>query len=533
MNIIEWLKGVVRNMFSPSTVESALSIQPAVSNKMKNAIELWEDMYQNQSPWLFEDPCTPLRSLNLAATIASEKARTATIEMEVKITDDSERGQYIKEQFQKLLNTLRLNLEYGIALGGLVVKPYVTQGRDNKLRIEFNFVKATDFYPLGFSPEGTLTEAAFISRVITKDKIYSKLEHHKLEGTVLTIQNLAFVTDYKDIQGLEIHNGELGHRVPLNEVQEWANDEEVIIINNIDELLFAYFKMPVANTIDLNSPLGISGFSRAVELIKDADKLYSNLLWEFEGGQLAIDVDRTTLNPTKDGHGEANKNALPKLQQRLFRHDMDYGTDEFYQVFSPALRDASIVNGLNTILMKIEDVCDLSRGTLSNVVYAEARTATELKILKQRSYAANEDIQKELQRCMEHVIRIMDKYCDLYNIVPVGDYEVAYTWDDSIIVDKDLERQGDLLDVDAGLMSRVEYRMKWFGETKEQAEQAIKEIDDEKFANMERQQEVMFQNQQNVLGESNQPKDPKTKGKEKLEERNKKRRSTESKETSK
>ena len=91
--------------------------------------------------------------------------------------------------------------------------------------------------------------------------------------------------------------------------------------------------------------------------------------------------------------------------------------------------------------MQIEDVCEVSRGSISEVTYAEARTATEMRILKQRSFAANDDIQKALQKSIEKTIDIADYYCTLYNIVPEGDYEVAYSWDDSIIVDKDTERQ--------------------------------------------------------------------------------------------
>ena len=66
----------------------------------------------------------------------------------------------------------------------------------------------------------------------------------------------------------------------------------------------------------------------------------------------------------------------------------------------------------------------------------------------------------------------MDKYCDLYNIVDGSkdDYEVAYDWDDSILVDKDTERQVDMIDVDKGRMSKIEYRMKWYGETEAQAQ---------------------------------------------------------------
>lgn len=493
MKFLEWLKGVFHNMFSSKTIENVLHIQPAISSTMKNAIELWEAMYVDNSPWLTEN----VTSIGLPAMIASEKARTATIEMEIKITGESEKAKYFEKQATKLIQNLRKNLEYGIALGGLVIKPYVVKGVDDKYTIEFSYVKACDFYPLSFSSSGEVIEAAFVDRIISKDLTYSKVEYHKLVGTSLTVKNMAFRATNRNTQVNGFSDSELGTPVPLTEVPDWANIDPVVNIENIDTLLFAYFKMPEANTVDLSSPLGVSGFSKAVNLIKNADEQYSNLLWEFEGGQLAIDVDRTAVNPFLDDHGNLN-GKLPKLQDRLFRRNLDLGDDNVYEVFSPALRDENIINGLNTILTRIEDVCSISRGTLSDVTFAEAKTATELRILKQRTFSANLDIQKELQHTLEKVFVILDKYCDLYGIVSGDDYEIAYKWDDSILLDKDAERQVDMMDVQNGLMSKVEYRVKWFGETEKQAEEAIKKCNDEKVELMTMQQEVMMQTSQNI-----------------------------------
>ena len=493
MNLIDRLKGVFRRMFSANDIESVLHVQPTMSQEMKDAIELWEQMYKNKSPWVMSNE--NLKSLGLPAMIASEKARTATIEMNVKITGESERAKFISEQFKKVTSTIRKNLEYGIALGGLVIKPYVVMGPDNQYKIEFNYVKATDFYPLAFSANGKITEAAFIERIFTKEAVFSKVEYHQLVGTTLTVRNLAFKTVNSNTSIYSTLDGQLGTEISLSEVPEWSNLAPQTIIDNVDSLLFAYFKMPQANTIDLTSPLGVSGFSKAVDLIHDADEQYTDLLWEFEGGQLAVDVDRTAFNPLIDKDGKQTV-QLPKFQDRLFRRNLDLGEDDTYNVFSPNLRDANIINGLNNILMHIEDVCDLARGTLSNVTYSEARTATELKILKQRTFSANKDIQTELQGTLEQVITIMDKYCDLYNIVDGSkdDYEVAYDWDDSILVDKDTERQVDMIDVDKGRMSKIEYRMKWYGETEAQAQEALDKISDEQQKSMEMQQKLMMQN---------------------------------------
>ena len=493
MNLIDRLKGVFRRMFSANDIESVLHVQPTMSQEMKDAIELWEQMYKNKSPWVMSNE--NLKSLGLPAMIASEKARTATIEMNVKITGESERAKLISEQFKKVTSTIRKNLEYGIALGGLVIKPYVVMGPDNQYKIEFNYVKATDFYPLAFSANGKITEAAFIERIFTKEAVFSKVEYHQLVGTTLTVRNLAFKTVNSNTSIYSTLDGQLGTEISLSEVPEWSNLAPQTIIDNVDSLLFAYFKMPQANTIDLTSPLGVSGFSKAVDLIHDADEQYTDLLWEFEGGQLAVDVDRTAFNPLIDKDGKQTV-QLPKFQDRLFRRNLDLGEDDTYNVFSPNLRDVNIINGLNNILMHIEDVCDLARGTLSNVTYSEARTATELKILKQRTFSANKDIQTELQGTLEQVITIMDKYCDLYNIVDGSkdDYEVAYDWDDSILVDKDTERQVDMIDVDKGRMSKIEYRMKWYGETEAQAQESLDKILDEQQKSMEMQQKLMMQN---------------------------------------
>lgn len=474
MSLISFLKGAFKKMTSPKTIQNVLHITPTISSTMKDALEMWEVIYSEHAPWLTEN----VHSLGLASMIASEKAQLATIEMDYKITGDNNRANFIDKNFKKLIGVIREQLEYGIALGGFVIKPYVVAGVDEKYRIDFNFTKATNFYPLSFSADGKVTEAAFIDRIVKKDTTYSKLEYHKLENNVLTVKNMAF----KSMEGANyIQNlGEtLGEPIPLTSVDEWANIMPEVSISDMDRMLFEYFRMPLANNIDLNSPLGISGFSKAIDLIKDADEQYSNLLWEFEGGQLAIDVDRTALNPTRDRNGKAIE-VLPHLQDRLYRRTLDLGEDNTYKVFSPELRDKSIINGLNNILMHIEDVCALSRGTISTVSYTEARTATELKILKQRSYAANADIQKELERVLLSVLEIMDRYCDLYSIVEPGDFEAAFKWDDSIIVDKDSERQQDLLDVNAGLMSKVEYRMKWYGETEKQANDSLNAIFSEK-----------------------------------------------------
>jgi A118 family predicted phage portal protein len=601
------IKELVRKMLPKKTVEDVLHITPCVSDRMANAIQLWADMYEGNSPWVREPtPDTPTRivSLGLPALIASEKARMVTLEMKTEIsapmaevelnqpaqvpasvpsangdtksnldtreapavgadtqntvpggmniplsnayaqktervpTGPTERAEYLNGQYKKLTRQIRRQLEYGIAKGGLVIKPYVvmyddtprfgstqqnqdgaqntaqneqkntsventTKDKNNataalqsspaqsgrmqysnnllNAEIEFDYIQADRFFPLSFDANGKVVEAAFIQTKAdkAKERVYIRLEYHKLEKRTVTVQNFAFEsTDMNLANSNSIKSASnLGRPIPLTEVPEWASLRPKTVIEGVDRLLFAYFRMPEANTIDPYSPLGVSGYSRVIQLIKDADMQYSRLLWEYEAGEMAIDVDRDALKFFTDPKGEGYT-KLPEKQERLFRK-VDLNSEDTYEVFAPNLRDQSIVHGLNTIFMRIEDSIGLSRGTISDVNTQEAKTATELKILKQRSFATNADIQTALQDALTDVVYVMDVYCTLYDVTPAGEYEVSFEWDDSILVDSESELSKRITLMQNGLASKLETRMWYFGETENQARAAMMQIEQE------------------------------------------------------
>ncbi len=540
------VKEIIQKMLGSRTIEQTLHVAPVISSQMESAIQLWSDMYKNQAPWLkeptFADPSRVV-SLGLPALISSEKARTALLEFNSEITTpteevevenpkyqspqpdefgnvfptmepptitkekpvtDTARAEYLNEQYTKLKQQLRKQLEYGIAKGGLVIKPYVVINKRDKTgqgngpkaiaQIEFDFIQADAFYPLAFDASGNITEAAFLQTKADKSVIYRRLEYHKWDGNIVTVINKAYKSSNRDLQG-DMSGVDLGQEVPLTEIPEWKDLPAETKIRDVDKPLFAYFKMPEANTIDVSSPLGVSGFSRAIQLIKDADMQYSRLLWEYEAGEMAIDIDRDALNFKEGTDSKGNRvthSVMSTLQQRLYRK-VDLGESNTYQPYAPGLRDSQYIQGLNTILMRIEDVTGLSRGTLSDAA-SEARTATELKILKQRSYQTNADIQQALEYTLKDVIYIMNVYCDLYQITPQGEYDVNFEWDDSIIVDIDVELNKRMTLLQNGLISKLELRQWYFGETERQAQEALMKI----------QQDAQEQMKQDLAMQANQ-----------------------------
>lgn len=452
-------------------IEAAERVESPLSQEMVQALGTWYDLYLDKAPWLKPDT---VKSLNLPAFICSEIARQIILELQWDITGpadadgnlkESPRAAFLKEEFGKLFHDLRGKLEQGCGAGGLTIKPCP---KDDK-HFCYDWTTAWEFYPISFGDEGKLLDVIFRDGFQEGRTYYTRLERHTVKDNGVVITQRVFKSSNPD---------HIGEEITLQEVPLWSSLLPEVTVTDTGGQMFGWYKVAAANSVDIKSPMGASVFARAVESIKEADLQYSRLLWEFEGSELAVDVDPTALR-AKNITGADGKPRLetPHLNERLFR-GVDMGQDDTYKVFSPQIRETSLINGLNQIFARVEDQCGLARGTIcdANTV---AKTATELKIVKQRSYATIADNQAALERCLRDVIRAMDKYATLYHMAPEGEYQVTFSWDDSILTDTEQQMNERLALVAQGLMSKAEFREWYFSETPEQAQAAIQEIQGE------------------------------------------------------
>lgn len=433
-----------------SAVKNAVGVDIAVSDEMQNAVELWQKMFQNKAPWIDDNT----QSMGLASAIAGEMARLTLVEFKSEITG-STRAEFLQENYNYVLEKLREQTEFATAMGGIVFKPYVEGGK-----IAIDFVHAGKFIPTAYNSRQEVTGAVFVERV-KKGKIwYTRLEYHNLSEAGYIIQNRAFSST---------NESQLGTSISLQSVNEWSSLEPEITLgyqdgSTLEKPLFVYFKMPFANHIDENSPLGVSVYSRAIGLIEQADKQYSRILWEYEGSELAVDASINALNNSK----------LPERRKRLFRQlELDRGTNgDLYEVFSPEIRDSSLFNGLNQLMRRIEFNCHLSYGTLSDP-QNEAKTAEEIRMSKQRSYAAVCDIQSALEDALKHLVWVLDYYTSLYKLAPVGEYETSFNWGDGVLSDTGTEFAQLKAMVDSGVLKAEKLLAWYFGVSEEEAAEYI------------------------------------------------------------
>lgn len=429
-----------------------------VSEKMTSGIELWDMMYRNESPWLSKT----VKSCNLPVGIVAEIARLIVLELQTEVTG-SQRADFINRQYQTLIDNLQSCIELACALGGMIFKPYIS-GKS----VEIDCVSADRFFPTEYDAKGDITAAVFTETKVIDNMLYIRLEQHRLTGTRYDITNRAFKQRIWDSNMLNVAT--LGNEISLAEVEEWKGLDEECSFEGIERPLFAYFKVPSANNIDVSSPLGVSSFARAVQHIEEADKQWSRLLWEFEGSELAIYADDFALKGVS---------GTPKLSERLFKplNISGNGGADFFKEFSPQIRDKSLLNGFNAILRRIEFDCGLAYGTLSDIDTVD-KTATEIKASKQRSYTMICSGQRNLKKALEQLVYAIDVWTTLGGLAPTGKYEISFNFGDGVLEDTDKEQQIRIQEVSSGILSKEEYLMWRYGVTKEQAREMLPETAD-------------------------------------------------------
>lgn len=454
----EWFKAFLGKLLGVATSESAIKqafqVSTAVTKDMQQNINLWYSMYINRPPW---ETCD-VQSVGIPGAIVREFSNTTMTELEV-LVSGSARADYINEQLQTMLPGLIPALEIGLALGGVAVRAIP---RDGKLYLDYT--GAGSFTPTKFGPDGRAESGVFREVKTHGDKQYVRLEYHEFvqegETKYYVIRNKAYNAG---------SNGQPnGQEIPLNTVPDWSQLWAETRVENIDRPLFGYFKPPRENNVEFGSDVGVSIFAgAAVGLIRQADEQWGRLIWEYESGERKIFVDGTSADAKAYG-------------SRMFEYGPFGGASgEFFKEFNPELRDDPLYKGFQRIVQRIEFDTGLAYGDISDPQTVE-KTATEIRNSKQRKFVTVTAIQNAYQRTLGDLIYTMDILCSMYSLAPVGNYEVSFAWGDSVLADPEADRQDkalDLQEVNAGIRNDYEYRMKWFGESEEEAKAKLPGID--------------------------------------------------------
>lgn len=225
---------------------------------------------------------------------------------------------------------------------------------------------------------------------------------------------------------------------------------------------FGIVRPAVPNTRVDFSPYGQSVFADAVDAVQSVDLAYDALVNEVDAGKMRVFLSDVMFDQERTADGRRVPIPFGKDDCTMFRKVMS--TEDTIQEFAPALRTEAQGKAFRLALQVLGDLCDPGTNyfNLDNVGYV--KTATEVSSdnsALMRNVRKNENALEGALAGVAHALLACARHMGV-DLPEEGDVSVIY--DDSIVQDTASEKRQDMDEVTAGLMTREEYRRKWYGD---------------------------------------------------------------------
>ena len=266
-------------------------------------------------------------------------------------------------------------------------------------------------------------------------------------------------------QGAETENQDIfGVRYPLAELYPFIDPETVV---PVEEELFSYWRTPIANNLDVNSPLGMSIYGNALETLHALDICYDSFVREFRLGKKRIIVPsraiRTVVDPTT-GTLTRYFDATDETYEALASDNPD---DLKITDNSVVLRVEEHIAAINAFLSILCLQTGFSAGTFTFDQHTGLKTATEVISENSKTYKTIKTVQNQIRPAIEHIVRNIINVAILYgmtdetgatveSMVAPG-YNIQVTFDDAITQDRQTNLNEGIMLVGAGVLSKYTF----------------------------------------------------------------------------
>ena len=151
--------------------------------------------------------------------------------------------------------------------------------------------------------------------------------------------------------------------------------------------------------------------------------------------------------------------------------------DEYHEV-NPALQTSDRLSGIDHFLNLVGVKCGYSTGQFVLNGRTGHVTATQVEADDRETIQLITQIRASLQVATDGLIYALGKWADIYNLAPVGVYEVVYKFDD-ITVNKEEDKLFELQLANQGYMSKARYLVRNLKMTENDAEKMVQEAIEE------------------------------------------------------
>lgn len=455
-----------------TNVEQAFHVKLGSQIKFNDKVLDWQNIYAGRPDWLGGKNGVE-NCLNVASFIISDLAKKSVCEITLN-TDSKKAEAFFQENIKP---QLRQQLEYALAMGSVVAKPYYDEVQNN---VKIQWFTADKFIPTSWDNQ-QCTGGIFMYQTETYEAnravYWTLMEKHqftrrfnpetkKTEG-IETIEYKCFKGFSEEI---------LGGEWDLSQApEEWRALPKRLVIDNLSCPCFVYIKTPFTNNVNFNTNYGVSIYKDAVKTLERIDRAWDNLNWEMESSKNRIFVAQNSIPTVRDRDG--------KLHTTLSSNDskvycvLDVETDKMMDAFSPVIRQHDITAILKTQISLFCSACHLDSGAY---VYEEAKdvvTAKEIRSKEQKTYQTICDIQEwMITPAITNLMKSSEALMDAFGCNTLHSPRFHVDYGDSILLDEETERLNAQAEVMSGLRSKKSYLMEYRNMTESEADEEIMRI---------------------------------------------------------
>ena len=467
MGIIQTIKRWWDSLWQKEA-QDRFGVETIESDVMKAALNDWVNIYQGKPDWTLPDDKgnIDIESFNFAKKLCNETARLTTLALGITV-EGSARAEWINGFMESYISRMKNEeCEKACAFGYIILKPN-GEGID--------YVMPWDFCPT-HQTDGKIDGGIFFDHYHKPgDKWhYTRLEWQRFEDVSADVRIFRITNKTYRATG---SNG-IGQECNIKETV-WANLQEDAAYENIEQPLFSIFKMPLSNNIDMSSPLGVSIFSNAQKELKSLDIAWTRLEDEIFDSQKQIFLGDALIDDPNMAHmrNYATNGVVDKIGRKMPRYVRlipGGNSGEEYREVNPALQAADRLSGIDHFLNLVGVKCGYSTGQFVLNGRSGQMTATQVEADDRETIQLITQIRDSLKVATDGLIYALDKWADIYNLAPIGVYEVAYDFDD-ITVNKEEDKLFELQLANQGYMSKARYLVRHLGMTEDEAAAMVAE----------------------------------------------------------
>lgn len=343
-------------------------------------------------------------------------------------------------------------VELAFALGTGAFVEYM-DGED----VIIDYVRAGMIYPLSWD-NGDITDCAFASeRKIGKERFIYLNIHERNESGLYVIKNLMF----------RVNGGGEGS-ITQAELPDGVLPE----VNTNSEIpRFQIITPNIVNNADLDSPMGISVYANATDPLENIDTVFDAYNNEFNLGKKRIMVPITMARTMMEADGVTTP-VFDDNDVEFYAYNVgERAEGQKIDEMNGTLRYEAFEAGLATAINLGAYKCGFGENKY-RFKDGGVKTATEVVSEDSDLFRNLRKHELMLENALDALVRAIS---DMLGIKTAFDIDINF--DDSIIEDANAERLRFMQEIRDGIRQKWEYRVKYLGETEEQARRMIAEGD--------------------------------------------------------